>query len=102
MPELRASDADREQAVDILCTAAGEGRLTRDELDDRLEAALSARTIGELAIATADLPGGITSPAVGQTPSSVWDDPNASRWTVLRSLLASGGGESAEQRAACS
>jgi len=37
---LRASDADRERAVDILCTAAGEGRLTRAELDDRLEAAL--------------------------------------------------------------
>ncbi|HXL87592.1 MAG TPA: DUF1707 domain-containing protein [Streptosporangiaceae bacterium] len=96
MPELRASDADREQAVDILCIAAGEGRLTRAELDERLEAALTARTIGELATVTADLPGGTTPPVAGQVLASLRDDPNASRWAVLRSLLASGGGESAQ------
>ena len=84
---LRASDADRDQAVGILCTAAGEGRLTLAELDGRLEAALTARTIGELVTVTADLPGGIAPPAAAQA------EPDASRWAVLRALLASGGGE---------
>jgi hypothetical protein len=55
---LRASHADRDLAVDILRVAAGDGRLTLAELDERLEAALTARTISELAAVTADLPGG--------------------------------------------
>ncbi len=54
-PEVRASDADRERAVDVLRVAAGDGRLTADELDERLEAALTSRTVGELAVLTADL-----------------------------------------------
>jgi hypothetical protein len=53
---MRASDADRERAVDVLRIAAGDGRLTAEELDGRLEAALSARTLGELATVTSDLP----------------------------------------------
>jgi hypothetical protein len=40
----------------MLRVAAGEGRLTVDELDERLGAALTARTIPELAALTADLP----------------------------------------------
>ncbi|MFD8479518.1 DUF1707 domain-containing protein [Kitasatospora sp. NPDC059673] len=55
-PELRASHADRDRVADILRVAAGDGRLTAAELDERLEVALSARTIGELAVLTADLP----------------------------------------------
>ncbi|MFD8685790.1 DUF1707 domain-containing protein [Streptomyces sp. NPDC059651] len=55
-PELRASDRDRDQVVEILQVAAGDGRLTGVELDERLDAALSARTMGELAGLTADLP----------------------------------------------
>jgi Domain of unknown function (DUF1707) len=55
-PELRASDRDRDQAVEILQVAAGDGRLTAVELDERLDAALSARTTGDLARLTADLP----------------------------------------------
>jgi hypothetical protein len=55
-PELRASHADRDRVVEILRVAAGEGRLTADELDQRLEAALSARTVGDLVELTADLP----------------------------------------------
>jgi hypothetical protein len=55
---LRASHADRDLAVDILRVAAGDGRLTLAELDERLEAALTARTLSELAVLTADLPGG--------------------------------------------
>ena len=53
---LRASHADRDRVVDVLRVAAGDGRLTADELDARLELALSARTHGELAALTDDLP----------------------------------------------
>jgi hypothetical protein len=45
--------------VDVLRVAAGDGRLTLEELEERLEAALSARTVGELAVLTADLPEGV-------------------------------------------
>jgi hypothetical protein len=55
-PELRASHQDRDRVVEILRVAAGDGRLTADELDERLEAALTARTYRELAALTADLP----------------------------------------------
>ncbi|MFJ8793075.1 DUF1707 domain-containing protein [Streptomyces sp. NPDC102462] len=55
-PVLRASHADRDRAVDVLRIAAGDGRLSAAELDERLEAALSARTVGELTVLTADLP----------------------------------------------
>ena len=55
-PELRASHADRDRAVDVLRVAAGDGRLTATELDERLAAALSARTVSELKTLTADLP----------------------------------------------
>jgi hypothetical protein len=55
-PELRASHADRDRVVEVLTTAAGDGLITPVELDERLEAALSARTRSELAALTADLP----------------------------------------------
>jgi hypothetical protein len=55
-PELRASDADRETAVAHLREAGGEGRLTFEELADRVELAMAARTRAELAELTADLP----------------------------------------------
>jgi len=89
-PELRASDAERERAVDILRIAAGDGRLTPAELDARLEVALTARTIGELATVTADLPGGSTPYTAGlvRVGGSQHDDLVAGRWAVLRSLLA--------------
>ena len=54
--ELRASHEDRDRVVELLRTAAGDGRLTAEELDERLEAALTARTHSELAVLTTDLP----------------------------------------------
>jgi hypothetical protein len=53
---LRASHEDRDRTVEMLRVAAGDGRLTADELDERLEAALTAKTYGELAMLVADLP----------------------------------------------
>ncbi|MDH2426509.1 DUF1707 domain-containing protein [Sphaerisporangium sp. TRM90804] len=55
-PELRASHANRDRVVDILRVAAGDGLLTAEELDERVEAALSARTLSDLTALTADLP----------------------------------------------
>ncbi len=52
---LLASHADRDRAVEVLRTAAGDGRLTADDLDQRLEAALTARTLADLEPLLADL-----------------------------------------------
>ena len=54
---LRASDADRDAVIDRLREAAGEGRLEPDELEQRIDGALRARTYGDLAGLVADLPG---------------------------------------------
>jgi len=54
---LRASDADRDAVVDRLRDAAGEGRLEPDELEQRVDGALRARTYGDLAELLADIPG---------------------------------------------
>jgi Domain of unknown function (DUF1707) len=54
--ELRASHEDRDRVAEILRVAAGDGRLTAEELDQRLEVALTARTQRELTALTVDLP----------------------------------------------
>ncbi|MFJ4567051.1 DUF1707 domain-containing protein [Streptomyces caelestis] len=54
--ELRASHDDREAVVEQLRDAAAEGRIDFDELDSRLEQALTSKTHAELAVLTADLP----------------------------------------------
>jgi Domain of unknown function (DUF1707) len=54
--ELRASHEDRDRVAEILRVAAGDGRLSAEELDERLGVALTARTYRELAALTADLP----------------------------------------------
>jgi hypothetical protein len=53
---LRASHADRDQAIDRLKAAFVQGRLTRDELETRAAQAFSARTYADLSPLTADLP----------------------------------------------
>ncbi|MQA06386.1 MAG: DUF1707 domain-containing protein [Streptosporangiales bacterium] len=55
-PELRASDEDRERVAERLREAAGDGRLTLAELEERLDLAYQARTYGELTPLTVDLP----------------------------------------------
>jgi hypothetical protein len=53
---LRVSDADREQVTETLREAAGQGRITLDELDTRLDATHVAKTYAELEVITHDLP----------------------------------------------
>jgi hypothetical protein len=55
LPALRASDVERERAADQLRQAAGEGRLTVDELDERLTRCYAATTVAELAALTVDV-----------------------------------------------
>ena len=68
--ELRASHEDRDRVVELLRVSAGDGRLTGDELDERLELAMTARTYGELAKLVADLPadGSVASVPALQAP----------------------------------
>lgn len=54
---LRAAQADRERAVQMLKTAFAEGRLAKDEFDQRVGQALGSRTYAELAAATAGVRG---------------------------------------------
>jgi hypothetical protein len=53
---IRASDADRERAVGILRDGYVSGRLTLPEFDERLAAAFTSRTWGDLRGLTRDLP----------------------------------------------
>jgi class 3 adenylate cyclase len=53
---LRASDADRERVAELLREHYGAGRLSDDDLSERVEAAYGARTMSELAALTDDLP----------------------------------------------
>jgi Domain of unknown function (DUF1707) len=57
-PAWLAGSADRERAVSVLRAGFTEGRLTQDELDDRVAQAYAARTYGQLWALTADLPAG--------------------------------------------
>lgn len=59
---MRASDRDRDAVAERLRVAAGEGRITLDELEERLEGAYAARTYGELDRLIDDLPFARTAP----------------------------------------
>lgn len=78
LPDVLASDGEREHVAAVLRDAAGEGRLTVEDLTARLEQAYSARTRGELARLTQDLP---ATPAV---PAQTLPTPakRRSRWVV--------------------
>jgi len=66
---LRASDADRDQVATLLSTAYAEGRLTKDEHDERLEQLLQAKTFHDLIPLTADLV--VADPTGAMPPSNV-------------------------------
>ena len=60
----RVSDLEREEVADVLREAAGEGRLSYAELEERLETLYGSKTYGELVELTADLPNGPRAPGV--------------------------------------
>lgn len=92
LPELRASDADRERVAEVLRDALAEGRLDMTEFEERLDATYQARTYGELTPITRDLPGaGVSAPAVdmvkrpagsGSWPDRIVGGEGSSRWGV--------------------
>ncbi|MDK1472795.1 DUF1707 domain-containing protein [Streptomyces sp. 549] len=92
-PDLRASHADREAVAELLRQAAGDGRIDLEELEERLERAFSARTYGELAPLTADLP--VETAAVDprdeqpmELRSGVGDLSQAGHWVVPSRITA--------------
>ncbi|MEU0388547.1 DUF1707 SHOCT-like domain-containing protein [Streptomyces chartreusis] len=81
VPDLRASDADRERVAEILRDALAEGRLDMAEFEERLDATYQARTYGELAPITRDLPAaGVTAPSVSLTKEPA-TGPDGSDWS---------------------
>ena len=74
-PDLRASDADREEAVERLRVAALEGRLDPMELEQRMTAAYAARHCSELTGLTADVTPPASPPAVPARPAFVRTPP---------------------------
>jgi uncharacterized protein DUF1707 len=79
---MRAADADRERARDVLRAGFAEGRLTRNQFDKRIAGVPRARTYGELSTLTQDLP---TGPLPGARPPLTTNEDaiEAIRWTVL-------------------
>jgi DUF1707 SHOCT-like domain len=76
---MRTSRAEREQAIEVLKTAFVQGRLAKDELDVRAGQALTARTAGELAALTADIPVGPAAAGPLPTPARTKARPQANR-----------------------
>lgn len=74
VPATRASDRDRDAVVQRVQDAFAEGRLDDAEFDERMRAALNARTYGELDVLLTDLPAAsapaVTAPAVLSKPGS--------------------------------
>jgi len=98
-PALRASDADRDRVTELLRAAVADGRLDQAEFDDRLDAALAAKTIDALTPLTADL---IAAPGSNRALASTPAEPAAEvitikgkhgavrregRWTLPRRLV---------------
>jgi hypothetical protein len=67
--DLRVGDADRKAVVDELQRHYVEGRLTSEELSERVGQALSARTFGDLATLLSDLPAPADSPSAETPPA---------------------------------
>jgi putative transcriptional regulator len=68
---LRASDADREQAIDVLKAAFARDRLARAEFEARVGQALASRTYAELAAATGGITGRLTADQPAGMPGRV-------------------------------
>jgi hypothetical protein len=71
-PALRVGDADRQRVVDVLAEAFGAGRLELAEYEERVTSAYAARTGGELAALTADLPRPPEAPPARSRPWPGW------------------------------
>ena len=85
---IRASHADREHVIDTLKAAFVQGRLTKDEFDQRVGQAFDSKTYAELAALSADLPAGPTRPLSqpGQTQGWSLGDEKVLEWAIASAL----------------
>jgi hypothetical protein len=85
----RVSPEEREEAAERIRLAAGEGRLTLEELDTRIEAALSALTYGDLDALVDDLPTPLTPAVPGTVRLAVSHGhlERVGRWQIPRRLI---------------
>jgi hypothetical protein len=79
VPPVRASDAERDHAAEALRVAYAEGRVTSDELDERVTVAYAAKTRADLRDLLSDLPGALSAPVAGDWPPAaglpvLWPD----------------------------
>jgi hypothetical protein len=81
---LRASHADREQVIGAIKAAFVQGRLTKDELDARVDRAYASRTYAELAKVTADLPTALTG---APSPRAPWRATKRAWWFEYAAFL---------------
>lgn len=98
-PNIRVGDAEREAVAAQLREHYGDGRLTLDELNERLDQTFTAKTVSELGAVTTDLPrdnstwapgGGLNAGTTG-TKLSVGpqgDGPRNDAWDTNRGRLA--------------
>ena len=111
LPEMRASDADRERIAERLRDAVAEGRLDMAEFEERLDLAYKARTHGELVPLVRDLPAAtapvetgdpawparIGRPATSKGAFAFWSGfGRRGKWSVARNFTAAvlqGGGD---------
>ncbi len=91
---LRASDSDREVVLRLLADAYVDGRLTREEHDERVDAVSRSRTLGELPSAVADLVpqsapngGALAQASPEELHSRAVRAYKASRWSAFSGLL---------------
>jgi DUF1707 SHOCT-like domain len=86
LPDVRASDADRERIAERLRRATADGQLTPDELEERLTSAYTARTRRELVPLTADLQGHDALPVAAEPSApetfTVRPGDGGARWLI--------------------
>jgi len=89
--QLRAADTDRDRVADLLRQAAAEGRITFDELDERISRAYAAKTFADLQALTSDLPGpGVSAPAPATPRYQPPDVPAGTHAPTISAAILSG------------
>jgi len=89
--QMRAADTDREHTVEVLRRAAADGRITFEELDERISQAYAAKTFADLAAVTSDLPGaGVSVPAPATQRYQPPDVPAGTAGTSVSLAIMSG------------
>jgi hypothetical protein len=79
---LRVSDAERDVTLKVLNEHASVGRLTLDELEERAGQALAAKTRGDLAVLTSDLPADGPGQSSAAVPAAAGSGSKPVRWMV--------------------